>query len=133
MENTIVSGRVTLDKSERERLRKLAQLFGLQLTPFANSWILAGDSTGVGGTEWVLLLDHDTAHFRLLSELCERVLPWVHFYVPMPCQVSLFRVTDERFARIKELREIAIAKKLCMDVADGDTGFGYPHTERWKR
>jgi hypothetical protein len=116
MENTIVSGRVTLDKFERERLRKLAPMFGLQLTPRANSWILTGDSTGVDGTEWVLRLDHDTAHFRLLNELCERVLPWVHFYVPMPCQVSLFRVADERFARIKELRDLAIAKKTSMDV-----------------
>lgn len=43
------------------------------------------------------------AHLRVLTEVCERAAPWVHFHEGEHCARTLLRNSDARLRRIAEL------------------------------
>lgn len=48
-------------------------------------------------------LPASVAHVRLLMEICERAVHWVHFHLAQSCRDSLLGLTDERIQRVAEL------------------------------
>jgi hypothetical protein len=108
---------LTLTADDKARLEKVAPLFDVGFLKTSDgNYLMRTRSDAVTIEE---CLPACSAHFRLLAEICERVVPWVYFHFARSCRDSLLNLTDERMRRIAELYSIARDKKMAaMDVAD---------------
>lgn len=83
------------------QLLAIAPLFDVTLTP------------GEAGFDWVevrngthltrVRLPHTVAHLRVLTEVCEKLVPWVYFHEGEHCARSLLRQAGHRLPRLIEL------------------------------
>ncbi len=92
-----------LTAEDRTRLQNLAPLFDIHFRKLdAQTCVLRTTSAaGVGALE--LKLPVSLAYRRLLSEICEKTVPWVHFHFDESCRDSLLGRSDANLARLAEL------------------------------
>ena len=89
-----------LSRADEVRLEKFAPLFDIDFQKVdANSYTLK--ASGAEGSEVLLLAA--IAHRRLLAEISERAVRWVHFHLGQSCRSSLLGQGDARLSRVAEL------------------------------
>ena len=102
---------LTLTADDKARLEKVAPLFDVGfLKTSDDNYLMRTCSDAVTIEE---CLPARSAHFRLLAEICERVVPWVYFHLDESCRDSLLGQTDARIARIAELYAIARDERIA--------------------
>ena len=92
---------IVLSDLEKGRLERHAPLFGLELQRRGpEQYVL---SRREDDTVKEVELSPRDAHLRLLSELCERTLPWIYYHPGMSCSASFLQHSDQKIRRIGEL------------------------------
>lgn len=90
-----------LTTADKARLENFAPLFDIEFrkTSDGNYRLRTYSDTFVCEQT----LPATVAHVRLLMEICERAVHWVHFHFAQSCRDSLLGLTDERIHRVAEL------------------------------
>ena len=90
-----------LTTADKARLEKFAPLFDIEFHETSDGHYrlrIHSDTVAYEQT-----LPATVAHVRLLMEICERAVHWVHFHFAQSCRDSLLGLTDERIHRVAEL------------------------------
>ena len=92
-----------LTAEDKTRLQNLAPLFDIHFRKLdAQTCVLQTTSAaGAGASE--VELPASLAYRRLLSELCEKTVPWIHFHFEESCRDSLLGRSDANLARVAVL------------------------------
>lgn len=92
-----------LTAEDKTRLQNLAPLFDIDFRQIDEQTcgLRTMSAAGVGASE--VELPASLAHRRLLSEICEKTLPWIHFHLAESCRDSLLGRSDANLARIAQL------------------------------
>lgn len=102
---------LTLTADDKARLEKVAPFFDVGILKTSDgNYLMRTCSNAVTIEE---RLPARAAHFRLLAEICECVVPWVYFHLDESCRDSLLGQTDARIARIAELYAIARDERIA--------------------
>ena len=106
-----------LTPAENARLLNIAPLFGLRFTQLGGDLFAIRDLST--GEDVISLLPSDTAHWRLLSEICSRSAKWLHFHFGQNCRDTLLQNSDARLGRIAELyaRDVITAPVDTGDIS----------------
>ena len=91
----------SLSPADEARLEKFAPLFDIDFQKVdAHTYALQACG-GEQGSD--VLLPVAIAHRRLLAEISERAVKWVHFHLGQSCRSSLLGQGDARLSRVAEL------------------------------
>ena len=90
-----------LTAEDKTRLQNLAPLFDIDFRKLSGKTYVLRTMEGAGALE--LKLPVSLAHRRLLSEICEKTVPWIHFHFDESCRDSLLGRSDANLARLAEL------------------------------
>lgn len=89
---------------EKARLEKIAPLFDISFSKKENglesSYVLVVKE---GRETRSAALRGESAHVRLLAELCEKTLHWVYFSEKEHCAITLLALSDAKLHRIGQL------------------------------
>lgn len=87
--------------ADKLRLEKYAPLFGVTFTanPDGTHTLAVHDAGGPRTATVTSAL----AHFRLLAEVCEKIVPWVYFSAKEHCAKTLFSLSDNKVMRLSQL------------------------------
>ena len=91
----------SLTAFDKQRLEWLAPKFDLELLHDDAKFCTLRQYVGAASIDTPL--ESAIAHRRLLAEICERAIPWVHFHFSQSCRDSLLNLSDARLSRIAEL------------------------------
>lgn len=90
-----------LSIEDKVRLQKFAPLFDIEFSHLDERTCLIRSSGGVPLLE--KKLPCDIAYTRLLMEICERAIHWVHFHVGESCHDTFLGQSDARIERVAVL------------------------------
>ena len=90
-----------LSAEDKTRLQNLAPLFDIDFRKLSGQTYVLRTMEGAGALE--LKLPVSLAYRRLLSEICEKTVPWIHFHFDESCRDSLLGRSDANLARLAEL------------------------------
>ena len=91
----------SLSRADAARLEELAPMFDIDFRQLADSTYALKASGDEHGSD--VMLPAAIAHRRLLAEISERAVRWVHFHLGQSCRNSLLGLGDARFSRVAEL------------------------------
>ena len=91
----------SLSIADAARLEKFAPLFDIDFRQIDESTFALKASGGEQGCD--VLIPAAIAHRRLLAEISERAVRWVHFHLGQSCRSSLLGQGDARLSRVAEL------------------------------
>ena len=91
---------------EMLRLEQSAQLFGLTFTanPDGTHTLVVLDCGG----QRTATVSSSLAHYRLLAEVCEKIIPWVYFSTREHCAKTFFSLSDNKVHRLGQLYSQAV-------------------------
>lgn len=90
-----------LTAEDKTRLQNLAPLFDIHFRKIDEQTYVLRTTAGAGALE--LELPASLAYRRLLSEICEKTVHWIHFHLQESCRDSLLGRSDANLARVAEL------------------------------
>ncbi|WP_041377714.1 hypothetical protein [Polaromonas naphthalenivorans] len=90
-----------LTAEDKTRLQNLAPLFDIHFRKMDEQTCVLRTMAGAGALE--LKLPASLAYRRLLSELCEKTVPWIPFHLKESCRDSLLGRSDANLARVAVL------------------------------
>lgn len=101
-----------LTDEEKVRLEDIAPWFNISLRTLSKECaeILLDTRNGTQ----TIVVNMDIAHRRLMTEVCSRAVPWVHFHFGKSCRASLFELSDARLRRIGDLYRAHLAQSASM-------------------
>ena len=108
-----------LTAEDKTRLQNLAPLFDIDFHKIDEQTCVLRTRAGAGAVE--VKLPASLAYRRLLSEVCEKTVQWIHFHLEESCRDSLLGRSDANLARVAVLyardRKVALthaAMKPCI-------------------
>lgn len=93
--------RYVLSRYEIERIFRIAPLFDVFAEPCQDGQILIRVQDGK--TWRSVRVSPEIANVRVLTEVCEKTVRWVHFHEGEHCARSLLALTDARLERLSHL------------------------------
>lgn len=90
-----------LTADDKSRLQKLAPLFDIHFCKIDENTCILTTMAGAGALE--VELPASLAYRRLLSEICEQTVHWIHFHFDESCRDSLLGRNDANLALVAEL------------------------------
>ena len=90
-----------LTSEDKTRLQNLAPLFDIHFRKLDEQTCVLRTTAGARALE--VELPASLAYRRLLSELCEKTVPWIHFHFEESCRDSLLGRSDANLARVAVL------------------------------
>ncbi len=96
-----MQGPVRLSDLEKARLEEHAEWFGMSLKQERNRQYTL--RLAEGSTAREVQLGSESAHLRLLAELCTRTAPWICYAVGDSCAEVYLGHSDFRIRRLAEL------------------------------
>ena len=90
-----------LTAEDKTRLQNLAPLFDIHFRKLDEQTCVLRTTSAACVLE--VEFPASLAYRRLLSELCEKTVPWIHFHLEESCRDSLLRRSDANLARLAEL------------------------------
>lgn len=90
-----------LTAEDKIRLQNLAPLFDIHFRRLDEQTYVLRTTAGARALE--VELPASLAYRRLLSELCEKTVPWIHFHLEESCRDSLLGRSDGNLARVAVL------------------------------
>ena len=88
-----------LTAEDKTRLQNLAPLFDIHFRKMDKQACVLRTTSAAAALELAASL----AYRRLLSELCEKTVSWIHFYLEASCRYSLLGRSDANLARLAVL------------------------------
>jgi len=92
-----------LTVEDKTRLQKLAPLFDIHFCKLDEQTCVLQTTSAAGAGASEVKLPVSLAYRRLLSELCEKTVPWIHFHFDESCRDSLLGRSDANLARVAVL------------------------------
>lgn len=92
---------LSLSAEDKTRLQNLAPLFDIDFRKLSGQTCVLKTTAGASALE--LELPASLAYRRLLSEICEKTVHWIHFHLEESCRDSLLGRNDANLARVAEL------------------------------
>lgn len=91
----------SIDRAVVDQILEIAPLFDVTLVPGpdGNDWVEVRDGDRLARFQ----LPHAISHLRVLTEVCEKLVPWVYFHDGEHCAKSLLRQAGCRLPRLLEL------------------------------
>ena len=91
----------TLTSEDKIRLQNLAPLFDIDFRKIDEQTCALRTTAGANALE--VELPASIAYRRLLSEICEKTVPWIPFHLKESCRDSLLGRSDANLARVAVL------------------------------
>lgn len=92
-----------LTAEDKTRLQNLAPLFDIHFRKLDAQTCVLQTTSAAGAAALELKLPASLAYRRLLSEICEKTVPWIHFHFEASCRDSLLGRSDANLARVAVL------------------------------
>ena len=92
-----------LTAEDKTRLENLTPLFDIHFRKLDAQTCVMQTTSAAGAGVSEVKLPASFAYRRLLSELCEKTVPWIHFHLEESCRDSLLGRSDANLARVAVL------------------------------
>ena len=90
-----------LTAEDKTRLQNLAPLFDIHFRKLDEQTCVLRTTAEADAVD--VELPASLAYRRLLSEICEKTVPWIHFHFEESCRDSLLGKSDANLARVAVL------------------------------
>ncbi len=92
---------LNLSAEDRVRLEVIASWFAIEFWQQKDGGYVLRSS--ISGSDLEVVLPQETAHKRLLAEVCSRAADWIYFHCDESCRDSLLNNSDARLVRVARL------------------------------